>query len=186
MERHRTSVTSPHATGRVRAGGRQPENVIDLGTALDLLAAAVRQRGADFVYRPVWVDEHRYLTCMYAHRGAPDCIVGYALAQAGVSVRALEAMRDDGVEELYLEGRFPVDVTLGALAVLRAAQQSQDRGCCWGDVLAQANAVAIRLLDLVPEPAAQPPAALTATAPEPGPSGGFPRMSGCGSRYPSG
>src|SRR5262249_22980083 len=138
MERHRTSVTSPHPGGRVRAGGRQTGSVIDLGTALDLLAAAVQQRGADFVYRPVWVEEHRYLTCRYAHRGAPDCIVGYALAQAGVSVSTLEAMRDDGVEELYVEGRFPVDVTLGALAVLRAAQQSQDRGCRWGDVLAQA------------------------------------------------
>lgn len=127
--------------------------VIDMGMALDLLAAAVRHRGADFVYQFVWVEETRYLTCRYANVGAPDCIVGHALAYAGIDVRALEAMRDDGVAELYAEGRFPRRVTLGALAVLRAAQQSQDRGSPWGDVLDHAVHAAVRILDLLPDAA---------------------------------
>jgi hypothetical protein len=127
--------------------------VIDMGTALDLLAAVVRHRGRDFVYQPIWVEEPRYLTCRYANVGAPDCIVGQALAYAGIDVPVLEAMYDDGVEDLYFEGRFPCRVTLGALAVLRAAQQSQDRGCAWGEVLANAEATAVKILDLLPDAA---------------------------------
>jgi hypothetical protein len=132
---------------------RGSETTIDMGTALDLLAAAVRHRGAEFVYRFVWIEEARYLTCRYANAGAPDCIVGLALAYAGVDVAVLEAMRDDGVAELYAEGRFPCRLTLGALAVLRAAQQSQDRGSPWGEVLDEAVTAAVRILELLPTPA---------------------------------
>ena len=44
----------------------EPAPMIDIGTALDLLAAAVEHRGADFVYRPVWMDEARYFSCLFA------------------------------------------------------------------------------------------------------------------------
>ena len=125
--------------------------VIDIGTALDLVAAAVEHRGAEFVYEPVWIDESGYFTCLYANRGAPDCIVGQALAFANICVRDLEAMRDDAVRDLYLRGELPVTLTLGALAVFRAAQQSQDRGCRWGDVLEYATDAAVRFLDLLPD-----------------------------------
>jgi hypothetical protein len=134
-------------------GPSEPVPVIDIGTALDLLAAAVERRGEDFVYQPVWMEESRYLTCRYANRGAPDCIVGQALAFAGVGVHKLEAMLDDGVRDLYLRGELPVTFTLGALAVFHAAQQSQDRGCPWGDVHAYATAAAVRFLDLLPDAA---------------------------------
>jgi hypothetical protein len=129
---------------------REPVPTMDIGTALDLIAAAVNRLGAGFVYEPVWVDDYRYLTCLYAHDGAPDCIVGHVLADAGVSPRELEAMRDDGIDDLYRAGRLPIALTIGALAVLHAAQQSQDRGCTWADVLADANAMAVRVLDLAP------------------------------------
>jgi hypothetical protein len=125
--------------------------VIDIGTALDLLAAAVEHRGADFVYRPVWIEESGYFSCLYANGGAPDCIVGQALAFADVRVRELEAMGDDGVRDLYLRGKLPVTLTLGALAVFHAAQQSQDRGCRWGDVLKHATDTAVKVLDLLPD-----------------------------------
>jgi hypothetical protein len=125
--------------------------VIDIGTALDLLAAAVEHRGADFVYRPVWMDEAGYFSGLYANRGAPGCIVGHALALANVSVRELEAMRDDGVRDLYRRGELPVTLTLGALAVFHAAQQSQDRGRRWGDVLTCATDAAVTFLDLLPD-----------------------------------
>jgi hypothetical protein len=138
------TLASPTPTG----GG--PQAVIDMGTALDLLATAVRHRGPDFVYQYVWVEPGRYLTCRYANGGAPDCIVGHVLAYAGVKVAMLEALRDDGVAELWAEGRLPCRLTLGALAVLRAAQQGQDRGCPWGEVLDQAVTAAARILDLLP------------------------------------
>ena len=125
--------------------------VIDIGTALDLLAAAVEQRGAEFVYEPVWMNESRYLSCLYANRGAPDCIVGHALALADICVRDLEEMGDDSVRDLYLRGKLPVTLTLGALAVFDAAQRSQDRGCRWGDVLGCATDAAVKFLDLLPD-----------------------------------
>jgi hypothetical protein len=127
--------------------------LIDIGIALDLLAAAVEHRGTDFVYQPIWLDEFRYLTCRYANRGAPDCIVGQALAFANIGAHDLEALNDDGVQELYLRGELPVTLTLGALTVFHAAQQSQDRGCRWGDVLAHATEAAIKFLDLLPDAA---------------------------------
>jgi hypothetical protein len=128
-----------------------PVPVIDIGTALDLLAAAVEQRGAEFVYEPVWMDESRYFSCLYANRGAPDCIVGHALAFANVCVRDLEEMGDDGVRDIYLRGELPITLTLGALAVFDAAQRSQDRGCRWGDVLEYATDAAVKFLDLLPD-----------------------------------
>jgi hypothetical protein len=115
---------------------------IDVGSALHLLEIAVNERDADFVYSPVWIAEYRYLTCLYAYRGAPHCIVGHALSLAGVGIDDLEAMRDHGVRELYEEGRIPVTLTLGAVAVLDAAQQEQDRGATWGDVLDYATTIA--------------------------------------------
>lgn len=124
---------------------------IDIGRALDLLAAAVQRRGRDFVYQPVWMEESRYLTCQYANRGSPDCIVGQALALAGVGFPDLAAMPDDRIRDLYLRDEFPVVLTLGALVVFDAAQQSQDRGCRWGDVFTAATAAAIRFVDLVPD-----------------------------------
>jgi hypothetical protein len=129
----------------------EPMPLIDIGTALKLLAAAVEHRGTDFVYQPVWVDESRYLTCRYANRGVPDCIVGQELALADIGAHDLEALNDDGVQELYLRGEFPATLTLGALTVFHAAQESQDGGCRWGDVLAYAAAVAARFIDLLPD-----------------------------------
>jgi hypothetical protein len=140
-----------------RADSGQPVALIDIGTALDLLAAVVRERGPGFVYRPVPVEAPRYPLCRYATDGAADCIVGQALARAGVSIETLETLSDDGIDDLYLLDRFPTGLTLGALAVLRTAQQSQDRGCRWGEVLAHATATALKILDLVPAGALEPP-----------------------------
>jgi hypothetical protein len=144
------------STGTVAPAARAepgPATLIDLGVALDLLATAVRFRGADFVGRPRCVEVPSHRTGRYANDGAPDCIVGHVLAQAGVELSALEALSNDGVDEHYAAGRLPCPVTLGALAVLRAAQRSQDRGCRWGDVLDHATRAAYKILDLVPDAA---------------------------------
>jgi hypothetical protein len=133
---------NPYATG-IRP-------LIDIGRALDLLAEAVAHRGEYFAFPPIWIRDHR---CLYANRGGPCCLVGHALSLAGVGDDDLVTLGDRGVRELYAEGRLPVRLTLGALAVFDAAQRSQDRGYAWGDALDYASGVAVRLLDLLPDSA---------------------------------
>ncbi|MBO0883755.1 MAG: hypothetical protein J2P17_26150 [Mycobacterium sp.] len=123
--------------------------MIDVSKALDLLAAVVRNQGEDFVYRPVSVA--KFPSCRYARGGAPECLIGRALALAEVGVHDLEAMGEDDLRELYFRDKLPVNLTLGGLAVLHAAQRTQDRGGRWGDALIDAGNAAIQLLDLVPD-----------------------------------
>jgi hypothetical protein len=122
--------------------------VIDISRALDLLEMAAKERGEDFVFPPVPISDQ---TCLYATRDGPQCIVGHALSLADVGPGQLEPMRAHGIRELYRQGRLPVTLTLGALAVLDAAQHSQDRGYAWGDVLDYAADAAVRFLDLLPD-----------------------------------
>lgn len=111
-----------------------------MGDALDLLARAVNNSGEN------------YIKCQsrpYAVDGQPQSIVGDALLEANVTVHELEAMRGHQLRDLYREAELPVDLTLGALIVLDAAQRSEDRGSCGADVLDDATAAAAKFLDLV-------------------------------------
>jgi hypothetical protein len=119
--------------------------LIDIGRALDLLAAAVEQRGEYFVYVG-----GRNQSCLYATAGGPQCLVGRAFSLAGVADDDLEAMGHRGIRELYCEAGLPVRLTLGALTVLDAAQRAQDRGYAWGDALDFAVGVAEQYVDLLP------------------------------------
>jgi hypothetical protein len=83
---------------------------------------------------------------------ATNCIVGQALAFAGVGSPEIEAMPDDE-RDLYLPGELPVTVTLGAQAVFHEPPQIQDRDCRKGDVPAYATAAAVRFIDPVPDAA---------------------------------
>jgi hypothetical protein len=153
VRRHRVTVASRRPGLRVGPGVHERLKVIDVGIALDLLGAVAERYGDEFVYRPASMEPARYLTCGYVSRSQSDCVVGQALALAGVSAAELDAMGDAGLKDIYLQGKCPVRLTLGALAVLRAAQDSQDRGSRWGDVLAHATAAARRILDIVPDSA---------------------------------
>jgi hypothetical protein len=155
-ETSEATVNPPPSTPAVRADTRERVPVIDIGIALDLLAAAMQQRGPDFVYRPTSDEESKYLPSQYANNDPPDGIVGQALALADVDAEKLDGLGGDGVEDLYLPGMLPFGLTLGALAVLRTARQSQDRGCRSDDVLAHATATALRILDLLPDAAFEP------------------------------
>jgi hypothetical protein len=123
--------------------------VIDVGTALDLLARVVDDRGEDFTYDPVANPSHQHGGYVYAFDGRPQCIVGHALARASVDVTRLEEMRDEHLRDLYRDGKLPVVLSLGALIALDAAQRSQDRGRTWGAALDDATAAAARYFDLV-------------------------------------
>jgi hypothetical protein len=122
--------------------------LVDIGRALELLAAAVRERRDYYVYQLFW-GGHR--TSMYAARSGAQCLVGHMLSLMGITDDDLEELRDHDVRMLYREGRLPVRLTLGALAVLDAAQRSQDRGYAWGDALEYATTVAAAFVDLLPD-----------------------------------
>jgi hypothetical protein len=123
--------------------------LIDVGTALDLLAWAVDDRGEDFTFTPVADPNHQHRGYVYAFDGQPHCIVGHALARARVDVAELEQMRDKHLRDLYRDGRLPVTLSLGALIALDAAQRSQARGRTWGAALDDATAAAARYFDLI-------------------------------------
>jgi hypothetical protein len=139
--------TEPSTMTRLLAHERA--RLIDVGTALDLLARVVDDRGDDFTYTPATDPCHRHRGYVYAFDGKPQCIVGHALARASVDVAHLEEMRDERLRDLYRDGGLPVPLSLGALIVFDAAQQSQDRGRTWGAALDDATAAAARYLDLM-------------------------------------
>jgi hypothetical protein len=133
--------------------GAEPEVVrllVDIGRAFSLLATAVSERGACYVYPPMWGRRH---ASMYAARTGSQCLVGHVLSLMCVADEDLEELRDRDLRTLYREDRLPVRLTLGALVVLDAAQRSQDRGYAWGDALEYATSVATAFLDLLPDAA---------------------------------
>jgi hypothetical protein len=123
--------------------------MIDVVHALDLLEQCVAERGCGYVYAPRQL-RGGYSTCLYVHNGKPDCIIGLALAKSGVPVAALQEFGGDRLAGLYSAHRLPVDLTIGALAVFRAAQGAQDQGLAWGAAFRKATLIAGRYLDLIP------------------------------------
>jgi hypothetical protein len=127
-------------------GGSVP--AIDICRALCLLEKAVTERGEHCVFPPV---ANPGGMCFYGVSEGPACIVGAVLSLAQVGADRLDIIREYGVREPYRKGRLPVRLTLGALAVLDAAQRSQDRGHPLGDVVEHAIRAADRFLDLAPD-----------------------------------
>jgi hypothetical protein len=126
-------------------GARTGTPLIDIVRALDLLAAAVEQRGESFVFVA-----GRHQLCLYRADGGPQCLVGRCLSLAGVGDDELDALGGDAVRDLYRRGALPARLTLGALVVFDAAQRGQDRAYSWGDALDYAVGVAERFLGLIP------------------------------------
>jgi hypothetical protein len=125
--------------------------LIDIGTALDLLTAVVSLRGARCADGAVSAGPPSSASGWYAYRGAPDCIVGHVFALVGVGVEQLEGLGTGPIRQLHAEGRLPVRLTLGALAVLDVAQRRQGRDYAWTDALADAMTVARRYVELIPD-----------------------------------
>jgi hypothetical protein len=122
--------------------------MLDIDRALALLDAAVSERGASYVYQRVWGRRHANI---YAARYGAQCLVGHVLSLMRIADEDLEELRDHDLRMLYREGRLPVRLTLGALAVLDAAQRCQDRGYAWGDALEYATSVAAAFVNLLPD-----------------------------------
>jgi hypothetical protein len=124
--------------------------MIDMIQAVDLLEQCVVERGFDYMYPPSWTVRGEYSTCLYARDGKPDCIIGLALAKSGMPVEVLQTLGGNRLAGLYSAHRLPIDLTLGALAVLSTAQRVQDEGHSWGVALRQATLIAGRYFDVIP------------------------------------
>jgi hypothetical protein len=146
----RAGKTQPYASPATNRNLLKGATVIDVVEALDLLEQCVTERGCDYVYAPRWRMRGGYSTCVYAYKGKPDCIIGLALAKSGVPVETLQTLSSSRLACLYSGDRLAIDLTLGAVAVFRAAQGAQDQGLSWGVALRRATLIAGRYFDLIP------------------------------------
>jgi hypothetical protein len=125
--------------------------MIDIVDALDLLDACVRDRGAGFRSPrrrgSAASPQGRYFSCPAVR----DSIVNLALIKAGVPLPAVSRLADKAVADVYASGRSPLDLTLGAVAVLRAAESMERRGHAWGLCLQAAVDAASRFIELIPD-----------------------------------
>jgi hypothetical protein len=125
--------------------------MIDIVDALDLLDSCVRDRGAAFRSprrRGSAVSPRgRYYSCP----AAGDSIVNLALIKAGVPLPALSRLANKTVADGYASGLDPLDLTLGAVVVLRAAESMERRGHAWGSCLQAALQAASRFIELIPD-----------------------------------
>lgn len=113
-------------------------DLITKSKALELLEAAVAERGADYVYER---DGTRQSGpgCTYVRGGQPSCLIGLAMAKAGVPIEQLAEWdtRDNSAACFVL-----VDdelATKTAVDVMATAQSLQDIGETWGEALQAAR-----------------------------------------------
>lgn len=103
--------------------------VIDKTKALELLDAAVAKRGADTVVEQ----------CHYVVGGEPNCIVGEALALAGVDTDLLYPFNSCKIgtaallAHLKLDGGVEMD--RAAVLIFGHAQDKQDNHWAWGEAV---------------------------------------------------
>lgn len=137
---------------------------IDRNKAIELLEKALEEKGPDYVYERIDGG------CVYVSNGQPSCIVGHALAYAGVPIETIstfdEAGKGDGpyswvdgssindlavhneyaYEEVVQEHEKTVleanDIELDdeAITVFKVAQTNQDYLTSWGESVERAKA----------------------------------------------
>lgn len=113
--RSRSAALLPPTASRHDRSGATLDDIetIDTLRALDLLREAVRRHGG--------------LTTRAAHGG----IVAAALRCAGVGESDLGLLDQHDVRTLWVHGRLPCPMTLGAVAVLGRAQKAELVGASW-------------------------------------------------------
>lgn len=116
--------------------------LITKAKALELLEAAVAERGADYVYPRTF--DGTGPSCVYVRGGKPACLVGLAMTKAGVPIEQLAGwdtrFESDAHSVLVDDGLAAVDVA----EMLAAAQSVQDDGGTWGEALDAAKDFAER------------------------------------------
>jgi hypothetical protein len=128
--------------------GLDPMTVFE---AIDLLEAAVEEKGADYIYfkssaadppGAVWgaLCEYVHGPESEAHSSDPEgpgCIVGHVMHAWGVPLDDLKQV--EGTIPTGSTGFWRDNLTPEAAVILRQAQARQDRGETWGDALKAAR-----------------------------------------------
>jgi hypothetical protein len=130
---------------------RLERTLIDIVDALDLLDGCVRDRGA--AYRS---PRRRGLAVFrsggyYSRPAGTDSIVNLALIKAGAPPSAVSRLASNTLADAYASGRRPLNLTLGAVVALRAAESMERRGQTWGMCLQAALRAASRYIELIPD-----------------------------------
>lgn len=107
---------------------------IDGARALELLTHQVRDH-EDFEYKSP--EGRRPGVCVYQFEGCPSCLIGKALAEAGVPLEALKHWDKRGGSTPIAIAELPegFEMTAKARRVFASAQATQDRGDTWGQAL---------------------------------------------------
>lgn len=141
--RAETTATSANPTTR--------DHQIDIVDALDLLDRCVLERGEGYRSPCRHLRAVSPTEAPAAVPSATDSMVVLALRKAGASPAVLNALAHMSVAELYASGRRPLNLTLGALVVFRAAETVERRGQTWLMALQAAAGAASRLVELIPD-----------------------------------
>jgi hypothetical protein len=124
--------------------------VIDIVDAIDLLDSCVHDRGDG--YR----SPHRRGSADAGPGGnsgpaATDSIMSLALIKAGVQGPAVSRVANSTLADVHAAGLLPLNLTLGAVVALRAAESMERRGHTWGSCLQAALRAASRFVELIPD-----------------------------------
>jgi hypothetical protein len=117
----------------------EPEPVeITLDESKQYLGEAVKEKGAEYVYKNVTHPDNGSETCVYfdPKTKKPSCLVGHVLVRKGVTFERLDG-RD---RNLYTDVQGLIDADIIKVdnetqALLSLAQGAQDQGATWGDAL---------------------------------------------------
>ena len=129
---------------------KKQKRVIDQEEALALMEKAVLERGEKWCYPHLLVGECAYFMddeetfdSVFVNYGlkpnGPSCLVGLALSYVGLTKEIISYHNTEGVTSINdaIEGNDDIDWVLGAdaIKVFYKAQEYQDDGAKWGDVL---------------------------------------------------
>lgn len=119
---------------------------LDLAETKELLAAAVAERGEDYVYANPGGTGNEGINCLYVHivdgEKTCGCIVAWVLHQAGVPLASLAGREGDNATAVMdaLSQINVIEVDLDATELLQDVQERQDRGIPWGQAVREALA----------------------------------------------
>jgi hypothetical protein len=123
----------------------------DIVDALELLDSCVRDHGRN--HRSPTRNESAAspIGGQDTGRAATDSIVTLAMAKAGTAITSVSRPAGTSIGAAYAAGQNPLNLTLGAVVVLRAAESVERRGETWAMAFQAALRAASRFLELLPD-----------------------------------